>query len=245
APGLPLCGYCELVREKLLYEHRCIRMDREMCLRSTNSPTPLVYRCHAGLVDSAFPIKLNEEVAGYAMLGQFRIQNTIPAAILQDWEKNEFDQAALKTAFAERPFFEKTSMENMLNLFSMLCDYIAAKGYVRIRQLDISSEVLRWVESHISDPISFKDAAAHIGYSQSTILKILKKKLGMNFKQLCILKKIEQFELIVTKDPLISIADASFKVGYRDVSYFSRLYKNVRSIAPSVFIKSIYRGSRK
>jgi ligand-binding sensor protein/predicted DNA-binding transcriptional regulator AlpA len=239
--GPPLCGYCELVREKLRYEHRCIQLDREMCFRSTDSFIPLVYPCHAGLVDAAFPIKLNEEVAGYAMIGQFRTKNTVPAAILQNWKKNGFDQAVLKSTFTEQPFFEKTSMDNMLNLFSVLCDYIVSKGYVKTRQLDISAKVLRWIESHISNPISFKEVAAHIGYSQSTILKVLKKKMRMNFKHLCILKKIEQFEIIVTTDPLVSIEEAAFKVGYRDVSYFSRLYKKVRSVAPSVFIKSIRR----
>jgi AraC-like DNA-binding protein len=214
-------------------------MDHEMCLRSTNSLAPLVYPCYAGLVDVAFPIKLNEEVVGYAMIGQFRTRNTIPPAILQDWKKNGFDPAILKNAFTEQPFFDKTSLEDMINLFSMLCDYIVSKGYIRTRQLDITAEVLRWIENHISDPISFRDVAIHLGYSQSTILNALNKKLHMSFKHLCILKKIERFETIVTADPLISIEEAALKVGYRDVSYFSRLYKKVRSVAPSFFIKSI------
>jgi AraC-like DNA-binding protein len=216
-------------------------MDHEMCLRSTNSSSPLVYPCHAGLVDAAFPIKLNEEVVGYAMIGQFRTQDTIPPFVIQDWEKNGFDPAILKKSFNERPFFDKTSMEDMLNLFSMLCDYIVSKGYIRTSQLqlDITAEVLRWIENHISVPILFRELANHLGYSQSTILNALKTKLHTNFKQLCILKKIERFETIVSTDPLISIEAAALQVGYRDVSYFSRLYKEVRSTTPSLFIKSL------
>jgi AraC-like DNA-binding protein len=213
-------------------------MDREMCLRSTNSSVPLVYPCHAGLVDAAFPIKLNEEVVGYAMIGQFRTQYNIPPAILRNWGKNGFDPAILKKSFTEQPFFEKTSLENMIYLFSMLCDYIISKGYVKTRQLDITAEVLHWIERHISTPILFQEVSDHLGYSQSTILNALNKKLHMSFKHLCILKKIERFETIVTANPLISIEEAALKVGYRDVSYFSRLYKKVRSVTPSVFIKS-------
>jgi ligand-binding sensor protein/AraC-like DNA-binding protein len=235
----PLCGYCRLIREKLHYDNRCRQMDRKMCLRSTNSSVPLVYSCHAGLVDTAFPIRLNEEVAGYAMLGQFRTKNNIPAAILQGWEKNGFDPAILKNAFAEQPFFDKTSLENMINLFYMLCDYIVSKGYIRTRQLDITAEVLRLIENHISSPILFREVADYLGYSQSTILNALNKKLHTGFKHLCILKKIERFETIVSADPHISIEEAALKVGYRDVSYFSRLYKRVRSVTPSSFIKSI------
>ncbi|MDR1447111.1 MAG: AraC family transcriptional regulator [Treponema sp.] len=143
----------------------------------------------------------------------------------------------MKNAFSEQPFFEKASLENMINLFSMLCDYIVSKGYIRTRRLDITAEVLRWIESHISAPILFRDVTDYLGYSQSAILKDLKKKLNMNFKHLCILKKIEQFENIVSADPSVSIEEAALKVGYDDVSYFSRLYKRVRSMPPSAFIK--------
>ncbi|MDR2740613.1 MAG: AraC family transcriptional regulator [Treponema sp.] len=110
--------------------------------------------------------------------------------------------------------------------------------------MDISAEVLRWIENHISAPISFQEVADYLGYNQSTILNALNKKLYVNFKRLCILKKIERFETIVTEDPLVSIEEAALKVGYSDVSYFSRLYKKVRSIAPSIFIKSISRDEK-
>jgi YesN/AraC family two-component response regulator len=175
------------------------------------------------------------------MIGQFRTRHTIPPAILQSWGKNGFDPAILKKAFIEQPFFEKASRENMLTLFSMLCDYIVSKGYIKTRQLDIAVEVLHWIESHISAPILFQQVSDHLGYSQSTILNALNKKLHTSFKHLCILKKIERFETIVTTDPLLSIEEAALKVGYRDVSYFSRLYKKVRCRTPSVFIKSIGR----
>jgi AraC-like DNA-binding protein len=242
AQGLPLCRYCELVREKLCYDHRCIKMDREMCLRSTNCSAPLVYPCHAGLVDAAFPIKLDAEVVGYAMIGQFRTRHVIPLAMLRDWEKNGFDPAVLKKAFIAQPFFEKSSVDNMMNLFSMLCDYIISKDYIKTCQLDIVAEVSRWIENHIAAPILFRDVADHLGYSQSTILTMLKKKLLMNFKRLCMLKKIERFEAIVSADPFLSIEEAALKVGYGDASYFSRLYKKVRAQTPSAFIKSVSRG---
>ncbi|MDR1175238.1 MAG: PocR ligand-binding domain-containing protein [Treponema sp.] len=236
----PTCSYCKLIREELGYKNHCLQQDRKMSLRSLNSHVPLSYVCHAGLVDSVFPIKPDETaVIGYAMIGQFRTQNAIPAAILRAWEKNGFDPAVLKTAFAEQVFFGQEALENMLNLFSMLCDFIVSKGYIRLRRFDIIEEILRWVESHISKPILFSEVADYLGYSQSTILNVLKKRLNMNFKQLCILKKIERFETVAADNPTLSIEEAALKVGYSDVSYFSRLYKKVRSTTPSAFVKSI------
>jgi AraC-like DNA-binding protein len=213
-------------------------------LRKYPPPPPphvIIYPCHAGLIEAVSPIKLNEKLIGYAMIGQFRTKNTIPPAILSDWKNNGFDPAILKTAFIEQPFFDKTALENMINLFSMLCDYIISKGYIKTsrRPLDIIPEVLYWIEKNISSPISFQEVVNHLGYSRSTILNALNKKLHMNFKRLCILKKIERFETIVSTDPRISIEEAALKVGYCDASYFSRLYKKVRFTTPSLFVKSV------
>jgi AraC-like DNA-binding protein/ligand-binding sensor protein len=240
----PTCSYCRLIREKLGYKNRCLQLDRKMCLRSLNSSGPLSYVCYAGLVDSVFPIKLETAVIGYAMIGQFRTQDVIPAAIFRAWEENGFDPALLEAAFAEQVFLGEEALENMLNLFSMLCDFIVSKGYIRPRHFDIAEEVSRWVEHHISNPILFSDVVDYLGYSQSTILNVLKKRLNMNFKQFCILKKIEYFETVIAENPSLSIEEAAEKVGYSDVSYFSRLYKNVRSITPSAFVKSIRKNAK-
>jgi AraC-like DNA-binding protein len=40
-------------------------------------------------------------------------------------------------------------------------------------------------------------------------------------------------------NPDISIQEAASRVGYEDPFYFSRLYKKVRLVAPSGYIKSI------
>jgi YesN/AraC family two-component response regulator len=172
------------------------------------------------------------------MIGQCRTHRAIPHEISQKWQQNGFDPEILQNAFDEQAFFEKDALENMLTLFSVLCDFIVSKRYIRIRRFDIASETLRWVEKHIADPLSFSELEKHLGYSQRTILYALKKRLNTNFKQLCILKKVERFEHIVSETPSTTIEEAALKIGYEDASYFSRVYKRVRATTPSDFIKS-------
>jgi AraC-like DNA-binding protein len=244
-----MSGYCSLIWKHLHYESRCRELDLKMCLRSLNNAVPQFYVCHAGMVDAAVPIKLeNVEkdgrgLAGYAMIGQIRTRDTfIPNEVHQKWRQNGFDTEVLRNAFNERPFFEKEALENMLNLFSMLCDFIVSKGYIRFRRPDIASEALRWVEKHVSGPLVFSELAKHLGYSQNTVLNALKKRLNVTFRQLCILKKIERFERIVSENPSITIEEAALMAGYNDASYFSRVYKKARSATPSAFIKSARLG---
>jgi AraC-like DNA-binding protein/ligand-binding sensor protein len=247
-----MSDYCSLIWKHLHYEGRCRELDLKMCLRSLNnaaSRAPQFYVCHAGMVDAAVPITLGNvekdgrDLAGYAMIGQIRTRDAfIPNEIRQKWRQKGLDPELLQNAFNGQPFFEKEALENMLNLFSMLCDFIVSKGYIKSRRLDIASEAIRWVEKRVSGPLVFSELAKHLGYSQNTILNALKKRLNMTFRQLCTLKRIERFERVVSENPSITIEEAALKAGFNDASYFSRVYKKARSATPSAFIKSARQG---
>jgi AraC-like DNA-binding protein len=133
-------------------------------------------------------------------------------------------------------------MENMLNLFSMFCSYIVSGNFIRFHHPDIAEQVVHWAEAHISEPLLLAKAADYLGYSESTISHTIKERLNMSFKRLCILKKIEQFETIITENPTLSIEEAASAVGYSDASYFSRLYKKIRRNSPSAFVNEVRRG---
>jgi AraC-like DNA-binding protein len=83
------------------------------------------------------------------------------------------------------------------------------------------------------------EVAEKLGYSQSSISHSIKKHLGMSFRDLCILKRIERFEKIITDDPTITIIKAAEKIGYDDPLNFSRIYKSVRPRTPTAFIRTV------
>ena len=233
------CNYCNLIWHELKAVSRCMQQDRLMCTQCENRQTALVYQCHAGLTEAVIPIHVKNVLAGYFMIGKFRTQKVIPPEILEEWRKKKLDTKLLKAAFNAQPFFDKNSAENMLNLFSMLCSYIVSNEHVKARNPSIAEQVTRWIEDHISEPVSLDDLAYHLDLSQSTISHTIKKQLRISFRELYILKKIQHFENLIVYDPSISIKDAAYQVGYDDPAYFSRLYKKVRLVPPSEFITSV------
>jgi AraC-like DNA-binding protein/ligand-binding sensor protein len=234
----PGSRFCQMIQKKLRFRYRCCRQDKLMCKRSEQRHECVIYHCHAGLSESVMPIELEGTLIGYGMLGQFRTAHELPEETVQNWISAGFDRKTLHAAFMEQPFFDKTGLDNMLRLFSVLISFIVTREYVKVRRPGLTEKVLQWLEDHIEYPFNLREVAAAMNRSQSTISHTIKQHLGLSFKQLCIFKRIQRFETIVVLDPNLSIQEAAARVGYEDPFYFSRIYKKVRLVSPSTYIKS-------
>jgi AraC-like DNA-binding protein len=230
--------FCHLIREGLGPYARCCR--QAVLIREFRKPDieSMVYHCYAGLAEAVVPVKLRGILAGYALLDQFRIQRDIPESLPRLWVKNGSDPESLVTAFSEQPYFDRNALENMLHLFSMLITFLFSREYVKIRRSGLAENVADWLETHISEPLDLTRIASVMNRSRSTISHTIKRQLGMSFKELCILKRIQRFEHIIAGNPGISIREAAALAGYRDPFYFSRIYKKVRFSAPSAYLKT-------
>jgi AraC-like DNA-binding protein/ligand-binding sensor protein len=234
----PGAQFCQMVQKKLHYRYRCCRQDKVMCERCQRKQELLVYDCYAGLSETVLPISIENTLIGYAMLGQFRTKKSIPGELRQEWLKAGFDPRLLKKTYMEQPYYKQADLDNMLRLFSMLVTFIVTREYIRIKRPGSIESLVTWIEDHITKPTGLDEVALAMNRSKSSISHNLKQYLGMSYKQLCILKRIQRFESIVAGEPYISIQEAASRVGYDDSYYFSRVYKKVRLCSPSVYIKS-------
>ena len=231
--------FCQLMQKKLRLHYRCCRQDRLMCERCEQKDDWLIYHCYAGPSEAVLPIKIDGTLIGYGVLGQFRTSKGLSEEIVEQGAKAGFDQETIQEAFEKQPFFDQTALDNMLRLFSMLIAFAVNREYVRFRRPGLAEQVSHWVDEHIAEPFTLDELAASVNRSKSAISHTIKRQLGLSFKQLCILKRIERFESIIINDPDISIQEAAAFIGYQDPFYFSRIYKKVRFIAPSTYINSI------
>jgi len=237
----PGSAFCRLIQKKLRYRYRCCRQDKMMCERSGKKDGVIVYDCYAGLSEVVVPIKIEEKLIGYGLLGQFKTGKMISEETAKAWSKAGFPIDELNEAYEGLPLFDKPALDNMLRLFSMLISFIVTREYVRIRRPGVTEQVIHWVDEHIAEPLSLDDAASAVNYSHSTISHTIRRQLGMSFKKVCILKKIQRFESIIAANPSLSIQEAASLVGYDDPLYFSRIYKKIRLAAPSSYVISVRR----
>jgi ligand-binding sensor protein/AraC-like DNA-binding protein len=235
----PGAEFCQLIQKNLNARGRCLRQDKMMCEQCQGKREPLIYDCYAGFTETVIPIRVGNDLIGYAMLGQFRTHEVIPKELRQDWLRAGFDPGLLQTAYMAQPFYHQTDLDDMLNLFSMMITFIVTREYVRVRRPDFIASLGKWVEDHLTEPTGLDELALAMNKSKSSISHNVKHYMGMSYKQLCILKRMQRFESIITENPFISVQEAASRIGYDDPYYFSRIYKKVRLMSPSAYIKSV------
>ncbi|MDR0473080.1 MAG: PocR ligand-binding domain-containing protein [Treponema sp.] len=229
-------NYCYLLQSKLHYRYRCVYANKIDCERCKKQGETVGYHCYAGLSGAVSPIKIRDKLVGYAMLGRIRTGLKVPEKINQAWKTLNFNHDELQKAYRSHAYFDADSLKDMLRLFTMMIAHIGTQEYVHLHQPSVMAKILYWIDMHTSEKIKLDDVAKAVMCSCSTVSHTVKQQLGMNFNDLCTLKKIEHFERLITADPLLSIKEAASMVGYDDQLYFSRVYKKIRQMPPLHYV---------
>lgn len=96
------------------------------------------------------------------------------------------------------------------------------------------AQVFRFIEAHYSQPIRLTDVAQAVGYSPAYLTHLVQTETGRTVKRWIIERRMAQARslLATTDQPINRIANA---VGYGDVSYFTRQFRQVHAVSPQVW----------
>ena len=230
--------FCSLLQQNLNITSRCNRQDDEACKLCKERKETIIYRCHAGLTEIMLPIK-NKELFAFAIVGQFRMDDSMPESILKEWKAKGFDESVLKKTFFERPFYNQEKAQSIASLFQAIIELQVKTDSLRMKRPELLDKIYSYIEENIASPITLEDISKELSRSPSLITHRVKQSTGKSFKELLIDKRLDCFEAVIREDPDIGIREASSQIGYQDSLYLSRLYKKKRGITPAEYRNAI------
>jgi AraC-like DNA-binding protein len=96
--------------------------------------------------------------------------------------------------------------------------------------------ILQYIGTHYMNPeLDMGSVTARIGADREKINEILKTELGMTFTGYVNQLRLTEAARMLTDQTGMSIADVAFAVGYANVSYFNKLFKEEYGCTPKAF----------
>lgn len=96
------------------------------------------------------------------------------------------------------------------------------------------NDSLMYIEEHLyDDQLSLDRVASHIFVSKYHYSRMFQKNVGMGFKEYIIKKRIQRAKLLLEQGE--AVTETCYSVGYGDLTHFSRIFKRIVGVNPSVY----------
>lgn len=123
----------------------------------------------------------------------------------------------------------------MMSFFGTLIDYVdEVVDKKENRNEQLIHRVCEYVNENYKREISLEEAAGIAGFSTYYFVKLFKEYQGMSFVDYLVSVRTEHAkQLFDTTD--MNISEVGSEVGYNDPNYFTRVFKKVEGLTPSVY----------
>lgn len=232
-----MCHFCSEIRKLPDIYASCVKCDREAFKKAEEMKGLYIYKCHMNLWEAAIPIFIQNNIAGFLMLGQIKGAGTDS----ENDRKNTFTK--LKERFSEEEItqierkYEKiqtmeiSKIEAAARMLEMITSYIANTEVIHVYDMEAVEKAKNYIDSNITEPISTSIVAKAVKHNASYLSSLFKRETGLT-----ITEYIEKQRLDIAKHSLtmttMAVKEISCQVGYPDQNYFSRVFKKHIGMSP-------------
>lgn len=238
-----MCGFCRLVKSSPEGARRCALSDKRLCMRSAAEGAPATHHCHAGLVDTAIPIRFKESILGYLMFGQVTDGTTVCSRELIDALGRELslDADQLASEYARLEHYDSERTAAAAGILKMATRYLWLSEYIEIGYNTIASQIDDYIKNHMEDSISVKDLCDRFSLSKNRLYALSHQWFKMPIGDYIISMRVRRAkQLLATTD--LSVGEIALCVGIRDYNYFTKFFKENVGVPPLRYRKRIAAG---
>lgn len=223
------CQFCQSILANEELRDRCCKSDQEAFEKCKDMENMYAYKCHAGLVEAAMPIRNENKIIGYMMLGQ--ITDIKDKKGLKELETEIFKKYGIACNTSEIKYKNKNQILAATKILEVCTDYMILKEMIEEENEKLSLAAKAYIDEHLSEEINIYDLCDYVGTSRTKLYETFKKDCGIGIAAYIKEKRLSTARrLLKTTD--LSVSEVSASVGFFDYNYFSRVYKQKYGISP-------------
>lgn len=99
------------------------------------------------------------------------------------------------------------------------------------------SRAIEYINQNYTKELRLRDVAAHIGMNESYLSHVFKKETGHAFTDFVNNRRIKKAKELFRREDM-NVQEVSYLVGYTNVSYFSKVFKQIVGVNPNEYKKT-------
>lgn len=228
------CELCSLIRSDPVAYRGCLQCDRTACEQCKATGRFFTYTCHAGLTESAAPIRYENTVIGYMMLGQVLVCGDAR----EYWPEfarlcgnYNVDLTALERLYRKKRAIDISSVYHAAQIMEACAGYLWLQRYISLKEDALPKQIDEYISSHLETDLSVGALCEHFSISRSGLYQIAKNYFGKGIEQLTRELRIAKAKSILT-DTDYPVSEVAAMVGYYDYNYFIKVFKKETGVTP-------------
>lgn len=172
-----------------------------------------------------------------SLLYTYNLSLQIINLICSECENLGIHSEELSHAGLVNSFSKIRNMEKTLAWFYEVVDLFTSLQKSRTDALDstVIPGILDYMSKNVDGQLSLNSVADHFGISAGHLSRMFKEKQGVNFSDYVIRLKLETAADMLIKDSSMKVTDIAAVLGYSNVSYFNKMFKEHFGMTPTQY----------
>ncbi len=215
-------SFCRLIQNTEDGTDRCFCSDKALLKKCSETLTPQLHTCHAGLTDAAVPLLFENKIIGFCLLGQIR-QNEQLHVINKNL--NWVDSLeALKKEYQNLPFYDNEHLKSAVNLATAITSLILSDKLISPIFDELTDSIVSYIKNNLDGDLSVKAICNKFLISKSKLYEIFRGTVGEAVGQFITKNRIYKAKQLLSETNL-SISEIAEKVGMESYTYFIKFFK--------------------
>ena len=242
--------FCKWMRTSPQYRARCQQCDLFGGLETAKSGNPHIYKCHAGLVDFAVPLIVENQLIGFILSGQVICdEDSQDFPFIYAYQSTWEDNKELIRAYEALPRFTAKKIiasAEMLNIIThhylknQIENRIKEQRSISSKSLEVESspimhkeikKAIKYINKNLNRSLTLEEISSHVYLSTHYFSRLFKKEIGTTFVDYVTQKKLELAKDML-KNTTLPIEMIATHLGFSQTSYFCKVFRKKWEISP-------------
>lgn len=234
--------FCALMTQTNQTCAACLQFQQRVEAEAALEPKTL--QCHAGLTESAVPVRVGHQVLGYLQTGQVFLRTPSPKQFA-DLTRTIHGGATgagtreLKSAYFQTRVVTRKQYESIIRLLVIFAGHLATvSNQLLLSEAAAESPVIKrgraFIAEHQTEALGLRDVARALNMSAFYFCKVFKAGTGLTFTEYLSRARIESVKQMLL-NVHTRVSEAGFAAGFQSLSQFNRVFLRVAGETPTSY----------